>query len=67
MKDFLAGRQTAITGYYTQTLHQMELTLREMATHATDEAEKSALQQTWREIATQLPPASFQLHTDYPH
>ena len=67
MKAFLAGRQAAITGYYTQTLHQIQITLRDMAAHELDAEEKRALQRTWSEISTQLSPASFQFHSDYPH
>ena len=46
MRAFLAGGQAAIIGYYTQTLHQMQRELSEMATHATDVVEKGTLQQT---------------------
>lgn len=67
MREFLAGRQAAITGYYDQTLHQIQITLSDEAAHSTDAADKAALQQTWREISTQLPAAAFRFHSDYPH
>lgn len=67
MKAFLAGRQAAITGYHAQTLHQLEITLNDMAARETDPAEKSALQQTRREMSAQLPPTAFQFHSAYPH
>ena len=66
MKTFLAGRQVAIMSYYTQTLHQIEITLSDMQAHAVDAEENRNMRQTWKEIEGLLPPAAFRFHGDYP-